>query len=345
MQGLERLGDAWAYLVELIARASGYLLGFDPRPVLPWFQFIAAVLAIIASGWALYNLWNHLNLRRRRLLRDYLTDEQKKILEQKTGVSARFQNRVLNTEKPEILDIHARINRALRLFDSGNVKSADKVLKELMQSLKERKELADQQSQVAHLETGAIHLFLGSIAASQDKMWDAIKEFKAALEVNEKDLDALKYLGEQHLRLSEKEPQSRESHLIAARDRFKALQKYAGEANYQQRESDAFLLLGRAHVGLEEPDLARIALDSGATIADRIHDHHLLSAIKELSGDVALSREPKHWNVAIDALEVSHSSYLLIGDHERAATVAKKLDRARKRGAEETGDKSSERGG
>ena len=80
MELLETITQVWEFLVEHGAAFIAQLVGFDPKPVVPWAQLLAALLAIMATTWGLYNLWSHFDYRRRKLLAKFLFDEEKKIL-------------------------------------------------------------------------------------------------------------------------------------------------------------------------------------------------------------------------------------------------------------------------
>ena len=144
---------------------------------------------------------------RRKLFLQYMRAEEMKIDERKGAVSRRLQDAKRISIVPEDLDVHAVIDKAIGKFDKGDLEEAENLLKDLSSRLSHRISFADRQKRLAEKQTGAIHLFLGSIAAAAGKPLDAIDEFKKALDFNKKDIDAHKYIAEQKLVLADREEQ------------------------------------------------------------------------------------------------------------------------------------------
>ena len=282
MEFLDQIIHLWEFCVENGTALIGRLFGFDPAPWVPRAQLVAALLAMLVSLWGLYNFWNHFDFRRRKLLANFLADEEKKILEAKKGLAKRFSQRVKRGDVSEPLDLHSALEDAVELFDSGKVAKAERELKRLQDLLSERQSIAETQSVVAKKQSAAIHLFLGSIAASQGATTDAKTQFQLALEKNADDLDAYKYLIEQHLILSEKDPMSKDAHL--SRAEIQVQEFLARAAKDDEYKAEALRLQGLLYFAKDNKGNARLAFDASSTIAERLSNHHLISVVNEKLG-------------------------------------------------------------
>lgn len=282
MELFESIVLVWEYLVEHSAAIAGRVFGFDPKPLVPWAQLVAALLAIVATTWGLWNLWNHFDFRRRKLLAKFLADEEKRILETKTGLARRFLRTITKTDALEPLDLHATLDEAVRMFDAGKIAKAERELKHLQELLSERQAVAASQASVALKQSAAVHLFLGAISASQGSTQHAIQNFRSALQKNPDDLDSNKYLIEQYLVLSQKEPASKQAQLDQALSQIQDLQGRCGDQD--EYRAEALRLKGETYLALNNRGLARAALEEGGKISEGLSHHPLVSAIFEKLG-------------------------------------------------------------
>ncbi len=117
MEIWHHIAEVWEYLIDHVVVLTGNLFGFDPKHILPWAQLTAAILASIVSCWGIANIWNHFDSRRRALLANFLTKEEKRILERKHELAERFLRPRKTTEGAEPLDIHASLDAAIEFYD------------------------------------------------------------------------------------------------------------------------------------------------------------------------------------------------------------------------------------
>ena len=299
------------------------------------FAFFAAVFGIIGGAAAVYRIWMHWDRTRRRLFTAYLNEQENRILECKGSVASRLQSPSRSVNKVGDLNVHADIDRALKLFDKGKLPEAELVLRGLHSKVDQRHDFAKRQAQVARMQISAVHLFLGSIKAAQHKPGGAIEELKKCLEGAPHDSDALKYLGEQYLVLAADEPENADGHADDALQAGQRLERVADRHSGDEKKEvhvEGLRLQARAYVALGRGGNAHKALQTAAEIADWTNDHDVLIAeINDLLGDVALSL--RNWNIAEDAFGVSATRFQAAGDVERATLAKRKRQRAMLRGA------------
>src|SRR5262249_5554330 len=151
----------------------------------------------------------------------------------------------------EAFDVHAWINDAIGEFDRGNLDEARSRLDTLNSKLDDRIEFASEQQRVAKIQQASIHLFLGSIKAAEFKPDDAVKEFaKALMLTNDEDADAFKYIAEQKIAMSEREPENGVGsvHAEEGLDAAVGMMKVGGKLGDKRIEAEALLLQGRANL-------------------------------------------------------------------------------------------------
>jgi predicted negative regulator of RcsB-dependent stress response len=322
---LEHIIQVWEFLVENSAVFAGKFFGFDPKPFVPWAQLIASLLAMVASCWGLLNLINHFDFRRRRLLANFLSEEEKKILELKSGLARRFINPVRNTGKADSLDVHSALIEAVTFFDAGKISKAEQELKRLNELLVERQMLAQTQSSLASKQSAAVHLFLGSIAASQRNTQEAKRRFKDALAQNRDDLDAQKYLVEQHLILAQEDLPSRSAHLNEALSQCtEFLSRATSEREYK---AEALKLQGEIYLAMSNKGLARDALKEAGDIAESLSNHRLKSIIFERLGSAWGSQFHKEAKIAFGKSRASYKHLGLDAEADRVQRLSDELSR------------------
>ena len=311
MEIWDSIVQVWEYSIEHVTIFAAHLLGFDPTIVLPWAQLLAALLAILATSFGLLNIYNHFGFRKRQLLAKYLTDEEQKILERKPQLAQRFLKRTNPLDDATPLDVHASLDAALELFDAKKIAKSEQALKHLFERLNERHELASRQAEVASKQKGAVHLFLGAIAASGGRDLDAIKNFRAAIACNTVDLDAHQYLTERYLALAKSDTGSRTAHLAAAEI---AAQEFSAACSADTAyKAEALRLQGELYLAADSRGKAKNAFEAAGAIADQLGNHELISVIYEKLG---LARGAGSHVEAKKAFEKSRSSFLHLGQND-----------------------------
>ena len=275
------------------------------------FAFFAAVFGIVGGAVAVYRIWLHWDRTRRKLFTAYLNEQENKILERKGSIASRLQSPSRSVTGIADLNVHADIDRALKLFDKGKLPEAELMLRNLHSKVDQRHDFAKRQAQVARTQISAVHLFLGSIMAAQHQPGDAIEELKKCLEDAPHDADALKYLGEQYLVLAGDEPENAEGHGENALQTGERLERVAERHSSDEKkliQAEGLRLQGRAYAALGNGGNANEALQTAAEIADWANNHEVpVAEINDLLGDVALSLE--NWIIAEDAFGVSTTRF------------------------------------
>jgi hypothetical protein len=327
---MEEVARYWNWFVETldwsiakVVAAYFWVLGQYPH-----FALLATLLTIVGGIYTVYRIRLGWDSTRRQLFTDYFRKEETKIHQRKGPVSRRLQDAGRIESDFENLDVHAVIDKAIGKFDKGKLDDAENLLRDLNSRLSQRITFADRQKRLAEQQTAAIHLFLGSIAASRTNANAAIDEFQKTLDFDGMDTDALKYVAEQKLVLGDKEkrPDLIAIHAEAALEAATRLLEAAGGDRTLQAE--AILLQGRANSKIpnSKTDAKGLAQD-GVDITLTLRDPHLNAQMHELLGDVRLSLG--HWLEAESAYKKSYEDFRNAKDEDRAAIVDRKLAKAR----------------
>jgi hypothetical protein len=143
------------------------------------------------------------------------------------------------------------------------------------------------------------------------------------------DIDAWKYLAEQHLVLADRENMEElvATHAQAALDAARGLERSIGK-NGDDARAEALLLQGRA--SLKTPNSKREAKEiakQGADLGRQLDDTHLGAQLFELLGDASLALG--HWGEAETAYKLSYDGFRSVPDAERTSIVERKLSKTR----------------
>jgi len=316
--------DSGEWVAAKIVAAYYWLLASYPHLAL-----LGTVLTIIGGLYTLYRIRLGWDSTRRKLFLKYLLAEEKKINERKGAVSRRLQDAKRVSIVPQDLDVHGIIERAIAKFDKGDLEEAENVLRDLNCRLSHRISFAEKQMRLAEKQTGAVHLFLGSIAAAAGQAQKAVHEFTKVLDFSKNDADALKYIAEQKLVLADKE--EREDVIVVpaqgAHQRAEELFRVAGKD--ETLKAEAILLLGRARLKLNKKGDAKDSGRDGVALTEKLHDTHLNAQMHEMLGDACLSLG--HWAEAEAAYKKSYDEFRTAKDAKRADIADRKLKKARQR--------------
>ncbi len=309
---LEQLSQVWEWAVEQVTIAAGAALGFDPTTVVPWAQLIAALLAIVLTSFGLLNLWQRIGSQRRKLLVDYLSTEEKRLDEKRTDIARRLQVPRKRNEKLEPMNVDAALETAIRYHEAGKFRKAEAMLERLYTAVDDRKTIAGRQAEVAKLQVAAIHLFRGSMLASQCKPLDAIRQFEEALSEVPNDFEARRYIVEQYLKLVSLNPVLRVGYLQSANNALSEFTKRA--AADPLRVVEGKMLQGLIYEAQVSLGNAHQTLVSAAEEAKITSDQLLIAQVNEHLGRVCEYPNLEYWKVAKEA-------------YQSAAAAFQKLDR------------------
>jgi hypothetical protein len=324
---MENIGTFWQWLfdgiewvIAKIVAAYFWLLASYPHLAL-----LGTMLTIFGGLYTLYRIRLGWDSTRRKLFLKYMRAEEMKIDDRKGPVARRLQDAKRISIVPEDLDVHAAIDKAIGKFDKGDLEEAENLLKDLNSRLSHRISFAEKQMRLAEKQTGAVHLFLGSIAAAAGQHQRAVHEFTKVLDFRKDDADALKYIAEQKLVLADKE--EREDVIVipaqGAHQRAEELFRIAGKD--ETLKAEAILLQGRARLKMNKKGDAKDIGRDGVAITEKLHDPHLNAQMHEMFGDACLS--VSHWAEAEAAYKKSYDEFRNANDAKRADIADRKLKR------------------
>jgi tetratricopeptide (TPR) repeat protein len=316
--------DSSEWLSEKIVAAYYWVLAGYPHLAL-----LGTVLTIIGGLYTLYRIRLGWDSTRRTLFLAYMEAEEKKIDDRKSAVSRRLQDAKRISIVPEDLDVHAIIDKAIVKFDTGDLEEAENVLRDLNGRLAHRISFAEKQMHLAQKQSGAVHLFLGSIAAAAGQAQRAVHEFTKVLEFNKNDADALKYIAEQKLVLADKE-QREDVIVVPAQGAHQRAEELLGIAGKNQTlKAEAILLQGRARLKMNRKNDAKDSGREGAAISEKLNEPHLNAQMHEMLGDACSSLG--HWGEAEIAYKKSFDEFRNAKDSKRADIADRKLKMANQR--------------
>ncbi len=302
------------------------------------FALLATALAIIGGSWGLYNILTAWNTTRRRIFKSYLEAEEQNIRTRKTLVSRHLQLATKRGSKFEASNVNSWIDTAISEFDRGKLADAKSTLNRLKEKLGERIEFAAAQELIARKQQAAIHLFLGSIEAAQFNSDAAVAEFQKARNLsNDEDTDALKYIAEQKIAKSEREPENGVGGIAAQEALLAAnmMREVGRRANDGRIQAEALLLQGRANLRLKNGrTAARDRANEGIAEMERVvrgtvgnseenlqRDDGLNGQLRELLGDAQFLLNA--WHQA-DAAYSGAISFFQNFDAKRTEIVTRK---------------------
>jgi tetratricopeptide (TPR) repeat protein len=331
-QFVRTIGDLWNWLVAKLTSWLGAVFGFDPTAVVPWAQLSAALLAMVASGWAILNLWRRAEDHKRKLLTSFLDAEERRVHERKAEIARRFLAPKTTTERVEGLNVDAELDAALSFHERGKIKKAERILMRLLDSIKERRDIAGRQAEVARQQVGAIHLFRGALFASQGRPSEAIDEFKEARRVNDGDFDAQRYVVEQYIVWADSDLRLKQARLIEASNQLAVLEAETGSS--KERQAIALILKGRLLERQGNLKLAYTALGEAVTAAKESESLAAISLACERLASVAEHPSLDYWKIALANYQESACAYEKIGQPEDQLRVQQRHDELleRKRG-------------
>lgn len=297
------------------------------------FAFFAAVFGIIGGVAALYKIFVTWDRTRRKLFTAYLNSQEKQILETKKLVADKLSAIRVGPDVTNELDVHSDIESALRLAERGKQADAELKLRTLQSKIEQRFEFAERQAKIARLQVSAVHLFLGSLHAASKKPEDAIEEFKKALAKSPHDTDALQYLGEQHLAMTNPTSDNRLGHASEAQEIGEKLvnaSKFADLPVRKFAEVQGFKIQGLGARALGNPRVAGDLMKRAVELADELQGNDLLVAeVNDLLGDISIKN--RYWKKAEEAFAVSAERFAKIGDTERSTQAREKATSAREK--------------
>lgn len=163
-------------------------------------QGIAAVLGIILSTLGIYKAWRYAEKRLGRRLNEFLDAKEHEVVAARRALQFAQKRRAIAQNGPTALPTRRELRVALEPLGTSVFISSKRALNAALKRVSDREELAKKQSKLHSKQKAMVHLLLGAVASSEGNHENALANFKAAIELDSQDLEAIEYLGFEYLR-------------------------------------------------------------------------------------------------------------------------------------------------
>ncbi|PPD28440.1 MAG: hypothetical protein CTY20_10180 [Hyphomicrobium sp.] len=170
----------------------------------PWdatkvLQSIAAIVGILSGS---FGIWQALRFAEKRLanrLQEYLKRDEQRLRDARTTLLGAVTRGV--PKKPNIKPVFLSdaLTKAMKQLKWGPIGPAQESLMAALKLASEKEEAAGKLAEQHRRQKAAAHLLLGAIADSKKDHLAALQHFKAALDIDPDDVEALEYAGLQSL--------------------------------------------------------------------------------------------------------------------------------------------------
>lgn len=170
----------------------------------PWdatkvLQSIAAIVGILSGS---FGIWQALRFAEKRLaerLQEYLERDEQRLREARTTLLGAVTKGVPRRPNIKPVFLSDALSKAMRQLKWGRIGPAQDSLVAALKLAGEKEEAAGRLAEQHRKQKAAAHLLLGAIADSKKDHLSSLQHFKAALEINPDDVEALEYAGLQSL--------------------------------------------------------------------------------------------------------------------------------------------------
>jgi tetratricopeptide (TPR) repeat protein len=162
-------------------------------------QSLAACVTIAGGG---YGIWQAYRFAERRLadrLLEYLRHEDERLKSARTALLSAVTRGVPKRPTVKPVFSNGQLSLALKQLKWGRTAKAEASLEAALKLTEEKLLTADKFAGIHRHQKAAAHLLLGAIADSKKEHLAALQHFKAALELNPEDVEAIEYAGLQCL--------------------------------------------------------------------------------------------------------------------------------------------------
>lgn len=204
-------------------------------PLAKLMQGLAGVITAVVSALGFYKAWLFAEKRLGLRLEEFIKDEEKRLSDARSVLrDAQDTNLVFRRAERRILT-NSELRSALRHLSFKRPDAAKFQLEEAITLANNRESLARDKADLHKKQAALAHLLLGALADEKENHTASLSHFRAALEFDENDLDALEYCGMQLLKLGD---------AALARGYFDKLAEEAGKVNEPLIESRAYFHRG-----------------------------------------------------------------------------------------------------
>lgn len=190
-------------------------------------QGVAAILGIILSTLGIYKAWRYAEKRLGKRLDEFLNNEEEKVIVARHALQTAQKRLAVDLNSSPILPSRRELKAVLKPLGTRFFSSPKETLRDALERATEREALALKKSSLHQKQQAMIHLLLGAAASSENEHENALRHFRSALAIDAHDVEAIEYLGFQHLK---------------AGDGDEALEQFEKLAEIAEARGDALLV-------------------------------------------------------------------------------------------------------
>jgi tetratricopeptide (TPR) repeat protein len=196
---------------------------------------IAGMITIFGGGYGLYWRISTAAGRRLKMLHSYIEAREREITAKRAAVlqSIRLSEHFQLDQEP--LDVSGEIDEVIELLDEDRLKQATEALIDLEERLEKKEKLVRDYANELVTHRASVNVFIAALADRRKRSDQGLEHVGAALAIDRKDKDALKYQGWLFLR---------KNNLPDAEDSFLKLKQLSVGPENDQYRCDAWEGLG-----------------------------------------------------------------------------------------------------
>lgn len=212
--------------------------GWDAAKVI---TAIAGMITIFGGAYGLYWRISTAASRRLKILHSFIEQREESIAARRADVlaSIKISEHFQLDQKP--LDVSTEIDDAIKLIDQDRLKQASEVLIDLEDRLEKKEGLVRKHAEELRAHRASVNIFIAALADRRKKPDQGLDHIGAALGIDKRDKDALKYQGWLFLR---------KKNFPDAEDSFTKLRQLSVGTENDQYRCDAWEGLGFTYYGL-----------------------------------------------------------------------------------------------
>lgn len=235
---------SWGHAMEFLNEYADHIGEFftwisnpdSTVPVVKLLQAFAAVIGALVTTLGAVKTWKYAESRLGDRLTEFLEREEEQLAIARKAVADLHSHRIARKRDEPVLFSNRELNLALKQLKKRRFSAAETLLTEALKRTQEREEKAQEKASLHGRQKAIAHLLLGTIADNGHKNDEALAHFKAALEIDETDVQALEYSAVQLLKLG---------HAEQAREEFEKLVTLAQSSGDALVEANALRGIGK----------------------------------------------------------------------------------------------------
>jgi tetratricopeptide (TPR) repeat protein len=281
---------------------------YGPRE---WLQLVAAAVGIFVSVVGAWRTYRFSKAQIAKRLLEYLKEDEKSLKEARYSIFQHLRYGRPLTKKPDH-PFYDALKRVIGQIDRGELEHAKAQLDSVAERLGDDTELGKKYASNTNLRTATVYVLLGKVAKDRAEIASAKVAWQNALQFNDTDVEAERYLGELALAGGD---------IITARRHFSRAYDLAPDDKLLRAQTWEEVAAHYAQQGRPKAELTALAESAPNFSSAEAYDRAAIAY--ERAGDLAdeLNRSnqaPAHWRKAFE-------NYRLSAGRDGMAAILKKL--------------------